>query len=71
MDGKKGGKKKGKKTKKKAGADTEPDPTEKNFELQAQIESLTHKLVLEQEWADKSKAAENEKRHREMQLTKQ
>lgn len=62
MGAKKG--KKGKKGKKKVGVDTEPDAQEKNFELQAQIESLTQKLILEQELADKSKAAENEKRHR-------
>ncbi len=65
-----GGKKKGKggKKGKKKGNDTDPDPVEKNFILQAEIESLTQKLIMEQEMADKSKAAENEKRHREVQL---
>lgn len=67
MGAKKG--KKGKKgSKKKSGADTEPDPIEKNFILQAEIESLTQKLMMEQERADKSKASENEKRHREVQI---
>ena len=67
-----GGKKKGKggKKGKKKGADTDPDPVEKNFILQAEIESLTQKLIMEQSMADKSKAAENEKRHREVQLDK-
>lgn len=37
--------KKGKKGKKKAGADTEPSAEEKNFILQAEIESLTQKLI--------------------------
>lgn len=65
-----GAKKKGKAGKKgkKKGADTDPDPIEKNFILQAEIESLTQKLIMEQEMADKSKASENEKRHREVQL---
>lgn len=65
-----GGKKKGKggKKGKKKGNDTDPDPVEKNFILQAEIESLTQKLIMEQEMADRSKAAENEKRHREVQL---
>jgi hypothetical protein len=65
-----GGKKKGKggKKGKKKGNDTDPDPVEKNFILQAEIESLTQKLIMEQEMADRSKAAENEKRHREIQL---
>lgn len=62
---KKGGKKKGGK---KKGNDTDPDPVEKNFILQAEIESLTQKLIMEQEMADKSKASENEKRHRDLQL---
>ncbi len=60
---KKGGKKKGGK---KKGNDTDPDPVEKNFILQAEIESLTQKLIMEQEMADKSKASENEKRHRDL-----
>lgn len=67
-----GGKKKakgGKKGKKK-GADTDPDPAEKNFILQAEIESLSQRLIMEQEMADRSKASENEKRHREVQLDK-
>jgi len=64
---KKGGKKKGGK---KKGNDTDPDPVEKNFILQAEIESLTQKLIMEQEMADKSKASENEKRHRDLQLSK-
>ncbi len=64
---KKGGKKKGGK---KKGNDTDPDPVEKNFILQAEIESLTQKLIMEQEMADKSKASENEKRHRDLQLQK-
>jgi len=45
-----GGKKKGKGAKgkgKKKGADTDPDPMEKNFILQAEIESLTQKLIME------------------------
>ena len=67
MGAKKG--KKGKKgSKKKGGADTDPDPIEKNFILQAEIESLTHKLLMESDRADKSKASENEKRHREVQI---
>lgn len=69
MGGKKKGK--GKKGKKGAKADTEPDAMEKNFILQAEIESLTQKLIGEQERADRSKASENEKRHRELQLEKQ
>ena len=60
---KKGGKKKGGK---KKGNDTDPDPVEKNFILQAEIESLTQKLIMEQEMADRSKASENEKRHRDL-----
>ncbi len=66
-----GGKKKKGKGKKKGGADTEPTATEKNFLLQAEIESLTQKLIMEQGRADQSKASENEKRHRELQLEKQ
>lgn len=69
MGAKKG--KKGKKGKKKAGADTEPSPEEKNYILQAEIESLTQKLIAEQGRADVSKASENEKRHRELQLDRQ
>ena len=67
-----GGKKKGKggKKGKKKGNDTDPDPAEKNFILQAEIESLTQKLIMEQEMADRSKASENEKKHREVQLDK-
>lgn len=63
-----GGKKKGKAGKKgkKKGSDTDPDPVEKNFILQAEIESLTQKLIMESENADRSKASENEKRHREV-----
>lgn len=69
MGPKKGkGKKKGKK---KGGADTEPSAQEKNFIYQAEIESLTQKLIMEQSRADSSKASENEKRHRELQLDKQ
>jgi hypothetical protein len=45
MGAKKG--KKGKKGKKKGGVDTDPDPVEKTFILQAEIESLTQKLLLE------------------------
>lgn len=67
MGGKKG--KKGKKgAKKKGGADSDPDNMEKNIILQAEIESLTQKLMMEQGRADKSKASENEKRHREVQI---
>eukprot|EP00347_Sterkiella_histriomuscorum_P022483 403338322 len=69
MGAKKG--KKGKKGKKKSGADTEPSVEEKNYIYQAEIESLTQKLIMEQSRADTSKASENEKRHREMQLDKQ
>ena len=69
MGAKKG--KKGKKGKKKGGADTEPNAQEKNFIYQAEIESLTQKLIMEQSRADSSKASENEKRHRELQLDKQ
>lgn len=67
-----GGKKKGKggKKGKKKGSETDPDPQEKNFILQAEIESLTQKLIMEQDMADRSKASENEKRHREIQLDK-
>jgi hypothetical protein len=68
MGAKKG--KKGKKSKGKKGADTEPDAMEKNFIYQAEIESLSQKLIMEQERADKGKASENEKRHREVQLEK-
>jgi hypothetical protein len=67
MGAKKG--KKGKKgAKKKSGGDADVDPIEKNFILQAEIESLTFKLLSEQDRADKSKASENEKRHREVQI---
>lgn len=69
MGAKKG--KKGKKGSKKSGVDTEPSAEEKNFILQAEIESLTQKLIMEQGRADVSKASENEKRHREIQLEKQ
>lgn len=69
MGAKKG--KKGKKGKKKTGADTEPSPEEKNFIYQAEIESLQQKLMMESQRADTSKASENEKRHRELQLDKQ
>lgn len=69
MGAKKG--KKGKKGKKKSGADTEPSAEEKNYIYQAEIESLTQKLITEQGRADTSKASENEKRHREMQLDRQ
>lgn len=70
IEAKRGKKKKGKGAKKgkKKGNDTDPDPVEKNFILQAEIESLTQKLIMEQDMADRSKAAENEKRHREVQL---
>jgi hypothetical protein len=64
-----GGKKKAGKGKgkgKKKGNDTDPDPVEKNFILQAEIESLTQKLIMEQDMADRSKASENEKRHRDL-----
>ena len=55
-----GGKKKGKggKKGKKKGNDTDPDPMERNFILQAEIESLTQKLIMEQDMADRSKASE-------------
>ena len=61
-----GGKKKaGKgKSKKKAANGTEPDQIEKNFILQAEIESLAQKLVQQEQMADQTKAAENEKRRR-------
>ena len=68
MGGKKKGK--GKKGKGKKSADTEPSQEEKNWILQAELESLTQKLIMEQERADRSKASENEKRHRELQLDK-
>lgn len=44
-----GGKKKGGKGKggKKKSSDTDPDPSERNFILQAEIESLTLKLIQE------------------------
>ena len=47
MGGKKGKGKKGKKGKKKGGADVEADPKEKNCQLHAEIEALSHKLILE------------------------
>ena len=66
MGAKKGKGKKGKKGKKKSGADVDADPMEVNWKLQAEIESLTTKMITEQHGADRSKASENEKRHREI-----
>ena len=63
---KKGGKKGGKKG--KAGAIDYLDEIEQNHVLEAIKESLTAKLIAETDSADKCKAAENEKRFRELQL---
>ena len=69
MGAKKG--KKGKKgSKKKGGGDLEANVSEKNWQLQAEIEALTQKLINEQGMADRGKAQENEKRHKEIQLNK-
>jgi hypothetical protein len=65
MGGKKKAGKGGGKGKKK-GNDTDPDPSEKNHILEAEVQSLTQKLIMEQEMADRSKASENEKRHRDL-----
>ena len=61
--------KKGKKGKKKKGgiADT-ADPVEKNYIMQAEIESLKQKLHSTLEMANKQKASEHEKRYRERTL---
>ena len=58
-----GGKKKGKK-----GGEFALDAEEENIVAQAIKESLASKLYRETEYADKAKAAENEKRVREMWL---
>ena len=67
MGGKKKGGKKGAK-KGKAGAIDYLDDTESNQILEAIKESLTAKLIEETDTADRCKAAENEKRFRELQL---
>ena len=63
---KKGGKKGGKKG--KTGAIDYLDEIEQNHVLEAIKESLTAKLIAETDSADRCKAAENEKRFRELQL---
>ena len=65
MGGKKKGKK-GKKGKKKAGGIAD-DATveEKNFILQAEKESLEHKLIMTLQQANDAKRKEQEKRKRE------
>lgn len=48
MGPKKGGKKKGGKKKKGGGLGDDVDPMERNFILQAEVESLTMKLIHQQ-----------------------
>ena len=55
---KKGGK--GKKGKKKGGLADDVDPAEKNFILQAEIESLQMKLVRQTELSNSQKGAERD-----------
>ena len=68
MGPKKGGKKKGGKKKKGGGLGDDVDPMEKNFILQAEVESLTMKLIHQQQESNEAKASEVEKRYREKQL---
>ena len=64
--GPKKGKKKGKKGKK--GGSEDVDPVERNFILQAEVESLTMMLVETTGEANQAKASELEKRVREKEL---
>ena len=64
--GPKKGKKKGKKGKK--GSSEDVDPVERNFILQAEVESLTMMLVETTGEANQAKASELEKRVREKEL---
>jgi hypothetical protein len=66
--GPKKGKKKGGKKKKGGGLGDDVDPMERNFILQAEVESLTMRLIRQQEEANHAKASEIEKRQREKQL---
>lgn len=66
--GPKKGKKKGGKKKKGGGMGDDVDPMERNFILQAEVESLTMRLIRQQEEANHAKASEIEKRQREKQL---
>ena len=64
-----GGKKKGKGGGGKKGkSELDLDDNEKNQVLEAMKESLVAKLIKETDAADRSKASENEKRMRELQL---
>ena len=66
MGGKKKGKK-GKKGKKKGGIADDATVEEKNFILQAEKESLEHKMVMVIQQANRAKREEQEKRAREKQ----
>ncbi len=63
--GPKKGKKKGKKSKKGGGMGEDVDPEERNFILQAEVESLSIMLVQTTGEANHAKASELEKRVRE------
>jgi hypothetical protein len=69
MGPKKGKAKKGGKKKGKGGLGDDVDDEERNFILQAEIESLSMRLAAQQRRADIAKASEMEKmyRHREDQ----
>ena len=65
--GAKKGKKKGGKGKKKSGVSDDADPVEKNYIMQAEVESLKQRLHSTVEHANICKASEHEKRYREKQ----
>ena len=67
MGGKKKGKK-GKKGKKSKGAYDDASIEEKNWILQAEKEALEHKLIMTLQDANRSKAREQERAHRQLQL---
>ena len=65
MGGKKKGKKGKKKGKKKGGIADDATTEEKNYILQAEKESLEHKMVMVIQQANRAKREEQEKRARE------
>ena len=67
MGGKKKGKK-GKKGKKSKGLTDDATVEEKNWILQAEKEALEQKLILTMQSANRAKAKEQEKAHRQLQL---
>ena len=67
MGGKKKGKK-GKKGKKSKGAYDDATIEEKNWILQAEKEALEQKLILTLQEANRAKAREQERAHKQLQL---